>query len=40
MDPRNATALAYLGKVCHLLEETDAAITHYHEVRHCSIGEI
>ena len=32
MDPRHFTALAFLGKVYHLLDDIDAAVVKYHEV--------
>lgn len=32
LDPRHATALAFLGKVYHLMDEIDSAIVKYHEV--------
>lgn len=33
IDPRNRTALAFLGITYHLLEDIEAAIVKYHEVR-------
>lgn len=33
MDPRHFTALAFLGKVYHMLDDIDSAIVKYHEVR-------
>ena len=33
MDPRNQTAVAFLGVTCHLLGDIDGAIVKYHEVR-------
>lgn len=33
IDPRNQTALAFLGITYHLLGEIEAAIVKYHEVR-------
>lgn len=32
IDPRNTTALAFLGVTYHLLNDIDAAIVKYHEV--------
>ena len=32
LDPRNSTALAFLGIVHHMLNEIDEAIVKYHEV--------
>jgi anaphase-promoting complex subunit 6 len=33
LDPRNAAALGFLGMVYHLVNNLDAAIVKYHEVR-------